>query len=684
MYSRRVEIEFKGIDYIDFCLQFFRDIELYHPTFLYAYAALICQCGVIQIIGCLGAQRLSHKLLSVYWALLLLLTVGDVAVGLFWVFKLDKIKLHLKSELTAEFVGKYSRDVTFTKNWNRIQSQDHCCGVDGPLDFGKFLVTRSGEDTSRPQLSLPDSCCTYKVDQSHSPVSLPSQMEPRLERRRKNTRETFLKNIQTPYNRVRDESLNSFQRQQQFHQHQVRHFVNRQKVLGPGSSTTGSSLENGTLTDKVSVGGVPKLNDETLELAGNSVPFLCKNPIKHLSSKALKNYQKLKPHLSLGDEGENTEADEETNDGSEDRSPRHVENLLNGGSVSKAPSSLHDISGKNKVRVYRNGCGLKLVQWLNNVSEILFILGFCMVGFIKLCFLIILRWEIREMIEKIQILENGGIDLSNSLSSPRLSLTGRPGPRYSIQKQYSTTSGPILYSGITIKSPHGESHYYNALANHQLPTHLLYQHMDQGRRHSARSLGDPFETRRCSHSQETMNMTLLITNDQNPPTTLPEEPRKRPAPEEISLKVPTPEEQEAKRANFANHCTWDSNVSGDSSISGPYSASLFNEHCSCSTEGGTGSNNHVSGGRTQLVTVDMEKGRVSNGSSIEDPSVSVTGLAEGGENHTTTTVVPVESSNEPNPDIPNPIPCRLNGNNNINIQIDVDSDFLMALIGTPV
>jgi hypothetical protein len=151
-------------------------VELYHPTFLYAYAALILQCGVVQTIGCLGAQRLSHKLLSAYWILLLLLTIGDVVVGLVWVFKLDRVKLNLRPVLTREFISKYSTDESFTHTWNKVQSEEHCCGVDGPLDYDKLSQVVSQQysknnpnsslviDVESSLLSLPESCCIVLYD----------------------------------------------------------------------------------------------------------------------------------------------------------------------------------------------------------------------------------------------------------------------------------------------------------------------------------------------------------------------------------------------------------------------------------------------------------------------------------------------------------------------------------------
>lgn len=121
-----------------FIIIFHSGVEFYQPTFLYAYVALLLQCGVLQAIGCLGALRLNQKLLNTYWTLLLVLMIGDIIVGLVWAFRLDRIKSSLRPSLRHKFITQYKIDPEFTQVWDWIQSQDMCCGVDSPFDFPQF------------------------------------------------------------------------------------------------------------------------------------------------------------------------------------------------------------------------------------------------------------------------------------------------------------------------------------------------------------------------------------------------------------------------------------------------------------------------------------------------------------------------------------------------------------------
>lgn len=46
------------------------------------------------------------------------------------------------------------------------------------------------------------------------------------------------------------------------------------------------------------------------------------------------------------------------------------------------------------------------MAWVRHTADVLFVLGYCVIAFLKLCFLGILRYEIREMIQKIKMLQS--------------------------------------------------------------------------------------------------------------------------------------------------------------------------------------------------------------------------------------------------------------------------------------
>lgn len=81
-----------------------------------------------------------------------------------------------------------------------------------------------------------------------------------------------------------------------------------------------------------------------------------------------------------------------------------------------------------RCEVYPVGCEEHLLIWLRKSADTLFVLGYCVVAFIKLTFLGILRYEIREMIQKIKVLQSERADLAAAelaltTGSPTLSTT---------------------------------------------------------------------------------------------------------------------------------------------------------------------------------------------------------------------------------------------------------------------
>lgn len=181
--------------------------------------------------------------------MLLILLFGDVVIGIFWVFRFDKICQDLKPNLKFRLQYEYGYNNELTTLWDRLQMDYACCGVQNALDFGHVNKTGAHMLAWIPETQpdatyvVPQSCCTMTEDR--------------------------------PLN------------------------------------TSGNTTED----------------------------------------------QKV-PHRTLCQE------------------------------------------------VHTDGCEEKLQTYLRQSADILFILGYCVIAFLKLCFLGILRYEIREMIQKIKILQS--------------------------------------------------------------------------------------------------------------------------------------------------------------------------------------------------------------------------------------------------------------------------------------
>lgn len=244
----------------------------YDPTYIYAYIAMFLQAGVVQVLGCVGALKLSQKLLNLYWLLLVALLLGDIVVGLVWFLRFPIISVQISSSMSSTLYN-YHFDEPITSGWDDLQKAEECCGVRSPEDY---TTTRWGHS----KRYLPDSCC----------------------------------------------------------------------VLG---------------------GAMAVQADQ----AARHIPH---------------------PHTVQ-------------------RSERPARNRS-------------FTCFRTDYRPYRNGCEEALRNWMHSSTESLMILGFCVITFIKFCFVGILRFEIQEMIEKIKILQGESSNTPNPEMAAALGLV-LPGPQ---------------------------------------------------------------------------------------------------------------------------------------------------------------------------------------------------------------------------------------------------------------
>jgi hypothetical protein len=105
---------------------------------------------------------------------------------------------------------------------------------------------------------------------------------------------------------------------------------------------------------------------------------------------------------------------------------------------------------------HHRGCAEPLKQWVNSSGDALFVIGFCVIAFLKVTFLGILHYEIKEMIKKIRFIQResqqmngdladalglGGVTCSPNSSS--CSPINSPPPKQQQQDQL-VNNGPVI------------------------------------------------------------------------------------------------------------------------------------------------------------------------------------------------------------------------------------------------
>lgn len=326
--------------------QLVNSVQLYQPSFLYAYLAIFMQGGVIQVMGCVAALRLNEKLLNAYWISLLVLLIGDILVGGMWMVKFDSLTENITADLHGRLRSEYSEKTSqFRYIFDDLQRSSQCCGVESPLDynssFWQMTETEYFMDYERRALNS-------SLDEDHVDVDIKQSQD--------------------------DQEGN--QNQPEHHEEEL----NSEDLLLPWSCCVAQFLAAEEEKER-------KLNE----------PQTLANTIRHrLMAKNQADQKNTKdPVLPFG--------------------IRKVQfhNLRK--KVGKEYNLEEPIWETEKWCIYspsegalwhyHNGCSEPLKAWINSSGDTLFVIGFCVIAFLKMTFLGILHYEIKEMIVKIRNLQ---------------------------------------------------------------------------------------------------------------------------------------------------------------------------------------------------------------------------------------------------------------------------------------
>ncbi|KZS14500.1 Uncharacterized protein APZ42_019829 [Daphnia magna] len=392
-------------------------VAAHQPSVVYAYAALFLQGAVLPVLGCLGALRLSEKLLNSYWILLLVLLAGDIIVGLVWVFRFQKLVAGLVPDLKNRLSLDYGHDADFDVAWDLLQRSARCCGVESPADFNNShwlanLADRpawqpAGLSTNRvhvpsaphgrplrpslirdqrvSRLPLPDSCCksaSFSSEQLRKNghfMTMASEVPPgRKEVYGTGKHRQQLRDYNERYHeRMMREQLHLQQQQQQ------------QQLAG------NLSLNHRSVTAIPPQGSIRIQRRATTTTAAPAFPI---SPSVGHKKDAQHRQQHPNQHRHRTVTAEEKEAEEQQDDDDDDGSEGDQEPSVECGGVWPSVGDVSD--------VHESGCGEYVSSWLHMTGDTLFVLGYCVLAFIKLCFLAILRYELREMVAKIKILQS--------------------------------------------------------------------------------------------------------------------------------------------------------------------------------------------------------------------------------------------------------------------------------------
>nr|XP_054494573.1 tetraspanin-1 [Agelaius phoeniceus] len=101
---------------------------------------------VIGFLGCYGAQKESKCLLMMFFSVVLIIFIAEVAAAVVALVFTGLAETLLTGLVTPLLKEKYGVDEAFTQIWNVTMSEVHCCGLNNYTDFNNsyFYDTHHG------------------------------------------------------------------------------------------------------------------------------------------------------------------------------------------------------------------------------------------------------------------------------------------------------------------------------------------------------------------------------------------------------------------------------------------------------------------------------------------------------------------------------------------------------------
>ena len=398
---------------IDPRLYFVEDLKLYYPTFLYAYIALFVQGGALQAVGCVAALKLNEKMINIYWFMMVALVAGDILIGVVWLLRYDQVTSNLKADLKEKLYSSYGVDEEYTQLWNALEKRYQCCGVEGSSDYENIDVLRFSRK------KFPSECCIIQVNDSVTEFYATTETPD-------SDNDTDTTEAQYGHvSRYSDNDWTKFSDSEVIFQYKqmdksVADSAERNpKMLSKGvhSSIRKIDSDNENITYSYFIPKrskvykkhqeIPRLSSLKAKINETMSESLKKYPSQTTTS-LFSNFYLRKttkaPYHFIHQVLKNTKS--KNNIPTKNRK-NSVSNLLRTKKleVTEDPqlrflNCSHDASSDDPA-----GCGDNIYKWLQKSSNLLFVLGYWIIILLKAAFVGILKYEIKEMIGKIQAMQ---------------------------------------------------------------------------------------------------------------------------------------------------------------------------------------------------------------------------------------------------------------------------------------
>ncbi|XP_063201146.1 tetraspanin-1 isoform X1 [Chroicocephalus ridibundus] len=125
---------------------------VYVGYFLIVIGAILL---VIGFLGCYGAQKDSKCLLMMFFSVVLIIFIAEIAAAVVALVYTGLAETLLSAVVTPLLKEKYGTDNSFTHVWNATMKEIKCCGLNNYTDF-------TNSTWYEHHKVYPDACCDFK------------------------------------------------------------------------------------------------------------------------------------------------------------------------------------------------------------------------------------------------------------------------------------------------------------------------------------------------------------------------------------------------------------------------------------------------------------------------------------------------------------------------------------------
>ncbi|KAM6124325.1 tetraspanin-1 [Pterocles gutturalis] len=111
---------------------------------------------VLGFLGCYGAMRDSKCLLMMFFTVVLIILIAEIAVAVVALVYTGLAESLLTAVVTPLLKQKYGADQALTQIWDVTMKEAHCCGLNNYTDF-------TGSPWNDKNKTYPEPCCNNQV-----------------------------------------------------------------------------------------------------------------------------------------------------------------------------------------------------------------------------------------------------------------------------------------------------------------------------------------------------------------------------------------------------------------------------------------------------------------------------------------------------------------------------------------